>query len=222
MKLLLINGSPRGEKGSTAMLLNAFATGVKKVDNIEINTLTLCRTKSDNEKQNAFLAADIVILAFPLYTDAMPALTKSFIEALAPLRGNCKKQSLGFIVQSGFPEACQSRAIERYNKKLSDRLGCNYVGCVIRGNCNRLEEQPGFVTKPLFKHFENIGKSLGQNGIPDPILLKKLAKPERLGPVTRIIGQMLNLTPLPNLFWDRELKKNNVYKERDRRPYQAI
>ena len=69
-----------------------------------------------------FGAADAVLLGMPLYTDAMPGLVMAFIEALAP-RVGAVNPPLGFLVQSGFPEALHSRPLERYLEKLARRLG---------------------------------------------------------------------------------------------------
>lgn len=219
MKLLVINGSPRGEEGATAMLTGAFIRGARTSGVTVVETLNLRQAKDDIANRAAFEAADAVILAYPLYIDAMPALTKQFIETLLPLRGPCRGKRLGFIVQSGFPEACQSRAVEHYNEKLARRLGCTYAGCVIRGNCNRLELQPKLLTRSLFRTFEQLGVQFASDGVFDKVLIQKLAAPERLGAFALFMMRILEATPLTSLFWDRELRKNGVFKQRDRQPY---
>ena len=82
----------------------------------------------------AFAGAECVLLGFPLYTDAMPGMVKHFIEALEPLAGRKDNPSLGFLVQSGFPEGLHSRYVERYLEKLAERLGCPYLGTIVKGN----------------------------------------------------------------------------------------
>jgi hypothetical protein len=47
----------------------------------------------------------------------------------------------------------------------------------------------------------------------------KLAQPERLGPVTRIMIRLLALTPLVNYYWNRELKRNGAFHKRNATPY---
>lgn len=218
MKLININGSPRGEQGSTQMILSAFEKGFLCGNNTEVERLTLKRKSDFNRAAHAFDAADAVLLAYPLYTDIMPGLTMAFIESLAPMVGKCEGKPLGFIVQSGFPEACQSRAAERFNKKLAERLNCTYAGTAIRGNCNRLDLQPTFIVKGILKQFEAIGFSMA-DGVMDPALLKKCAVPERLSAFTQFMYRLMLKTPLPQLHWNRELKQNNAWSEKDNTPY---
>jgi hypothetical protein len=94
-----------------------------------------------NEKniQDIFLRTEYVLLAFPLYTDAMSGGVKRFIELLRPISQHSRKAhpKLLFLVQSGFPEAIHSRAIEKYLQKLAHRLNCDYVGTIIRGASRR-------------------------------------------------------------------------------------
>jgi len=41
--------------------------------------------------------------------------------------------SLGFLVQSGFPEGLHSRYVERYLESWQKRLGCPYLGTIVKG-----------------------------------------------------------------------------------------
>jgi hypothetical protein len=202
------------------MILSAFEKGLTEGGATEVNRVVLCRERSPAALLETFRHADAVILAYPLYTDAMPALVMEFIEALIPLIGTCNGKPLGFIVQSGFPEACQSRAAERYNEKLSRRLGCAYAGTAIKGDCNRMELQPKFMTKPVFTAFEQLGNVFATDRKFDERMIRKLAAPERLGAFTRTLIQVLDaVTPLTKLYWNRELRKNNAFAERNARPY---
>jgi len=54
----------------------------------------------------------------------MPGIVKVFIESLEPLCSREGNPDVGFIVQSGFPEAIHSRYVEKYLEKPSLRLGC--------------------------------------------------------------------------------------------------
>ncbi len=87
------------------------------------------------------------------------------------------------------------------------------------GNCNRLDEQPRFATKSLLRAFEALGRRFFEERILPLKIVQRLAKPERLGPGMRFIMRVWDLTPLTTLHWDRELKRNGVYKDRDCRPY---
>lgn len=219
MKLTVFNGSPRGEQSTTIKLLRTLKDGfLKKSDNryAEYNL-----SENRNEKMNilAFMSSDIVIIGFPLYTDAMPGLTKEFLESLSNIKESPNKPALGFFVQSGFPEAKHSYYVERYLKKFCQRLNCRYLGTIIKGNCNRIELQPRFFTKSIYKNFEKLGKFLGETGKLDSLLINKILIPEELGTVTRFLLKILNHTPLGDYYWRKELKKFNTYEYRHAMPY---
>lgn len=218
MKLLLINGSPR-VKGSTSMLLEAIKDGFLIERNHTVVNMHL-KEKSDKKiKLLKFLSSDYAIIGFPLYTDAMPGITKEFFEQLQEIKNLSNKPALGFLIQSGFPEAKQSYYIERYCKKLAIRLRCEYLGSIIIGNCNRIELQPKIMTKRIFTNLKSIGRFLSDKGKFDSFIIKKLLIPEELSGTMRFVLRIINLTPLGSLYWDNELKKNNQYKNRNATPY---
>ena len=133
MRLTVFNGSPRGKGSNTKFLLEHFLNGFMTTDGNSYEMVYLNRLKDSDKFIKFFQEAEQVLLAFPLYTDAMPAMVKTFIESLEPLCGREGNPDIGFIVQSGFPEAIHSRYIERYLEKLAIRLGCRYIGTVIKG-----------------------------------------------------------------------------------------
>lgn len=219
MKLTLFNGSPRGKKSTTTQLLNSLKTGFLKTQSNNCSEYYIKDKRDEKLNSLTFVSSDIVIIAFPLYTDSMPGIVKEFIEDLKAIRGMNNLPTLGFLVQSGFPEAKQSYYVERYCKKLTKRLGCNYLGTIIKGNCNRVEEQPKFMTKQLFNNFEKLGEILGNTGKLDDLLIKKILIPETLSTSMRFILKLINLTPLGEFYWKKELKKNGQYKMRFATPY---
>ncbi len=119
MKLALLEGSPRGTRSNTQFLLNAFREGWEQTHGRGENGCEVFQL-IDEEQSGfagalaAFETAPVVILAFPLYVDSMPAVVKCFIERLAPYRGKPGLPALGFVVHSGFPEAAQSYPVRRY------------------------------------------------------------------------------------------------------------
>ena len=127
MKLAVFNGSPRGKDSNTKVLLEHFINGFMKTDGNTYEVAYLIRVKDRGSFINLFQEAEQVLLAFPLYDDAMPAIVKTFIESLEPLCRREGNPDIGFIVQSGFPEAIHSRYVERYLAKLAARLGWGLV-----------------------------------------------------------------------------------------------
>ena len=214
-RLTLFNGSPRGRRGNTPFFLCEIASGFGRPSEVH----HLIRLKETDQMVQAFAEAECVILGFPLYTDSMPGMVKHFIEALEPLVGRKGNPSLGFVVQSGFPEGLHSRYVERYLEKLATRLGSPYLGTVVKGNGEGVRIMPPEATQGLFSNLQAIGASLAESGRFDPIALKAIAHPEKfpgiLGPIFRVFLRL----PVAHSYFDSMLKKNGAYEQRFARPF---
>ncbi len=216
MKLTVINGSPRAKSSNTGILVGHFAKGFLEAGGNTMETLFV-----QNERPgfgriiDAFNSTEYLLLAFPLYIDAMPGTVKELIEALAPYRGKRPDLTVLFVVQNGFPETCHNRPIERYLEKLTKRLGCRYGGAILKGGCEGLDIQPPALVDKIFSRFYQIGRAFGETGMLDPELLKKLAYPEHLN-----AENMKQVIPIVNAFlWDGLLKKNGAMEKSFDRPY---
>lgn len=223
MKLLLINGSPRGKGSNTKLLLDHFQQGLQRGDDEarwDHQLEYLVDTNKLSRQLRMWREAEAVVVAFPLYTDAMPALVKHFIEQLHPFVGAEGNPRLGFIVQSGFPETHHSRFVERYLEKLARRLGSEYLGTVIKGGVEGIQIKPLRMNKKLFASFYRLGVQFGRTGRLDKEVIAALARGEHLsGPIRflLILGKRLGLV---NFYWNSQLKKNQAYDKRFDRPYQ--
>lgn len=217
--LTVFNGSPRGPKGNTPLMLEQVIKGFT-VDGQHTSELHhLVRKNEIDQHVNAFANAEAVLLGFPLYTDAMPGLVKSFIEALAPLRGREGNPPIGFLVQSGFPESAHSRHVERYPEKLVERLGSSYMGTIIKGGCEGIHVMPENMNRKLFDKLIEAGKALAEKGHVDAKKLDAIAKPERYPRYLVPVFKLLTKTPLLSFYWDGQLKQNGVYEDRFARPF---
>lgn len=214
MKLTVFNGSPRGKGSNTKILLEHFINGFMTTDGNTYELAYLNRVKDSDNFIKLFRDAEQVLLAFPLYTDAMPAIVKTFIESLEPLCGKEGNPDIGFIVQSGFPEAIHSRYVERYLEKLAVRLRCRYKGTVVRGGVEGIRALPAKMTRKLFKSFYELGKSFGETGEFDEQIVRRLAQPERLTKFQFWVFKLLG-----HNYWNSMLKKNNAFEKRFDKPY---
>jgi hypothetical protein len=115
-RILYINGSPRGEKGSnSAQILKDLGVYLKDegVTGEEVSILTLPRIYPEEpESQFQILNnSDIWIIALPLYVDALPGhlcrWLKGF-EEYRKIRENKRNIRVYAIVNCGFPEAIQT------------------------------------------------------------------------------------------------------------------
>ena len=218
MKLTVFNGSPRGKKSNTTLLLEHVLKGFMETEGNSYEFEYIVN-KDVEELVEMFRNASDIILAFPLYTDCMPGIVKSFIDSLKPLCGKQDNPSIGFIVQGGFPEAYHSRFVERYLEKLAKRLNCQYVGCIIKGGVETIRIMPQFMTKKIFNYFYELGKIYGKSGKFDEELLKEIAKSEHLSTLRRLFFRFASSVGMTHVYWNKQLKENNAFKERFDKPY---
>ncbi|MDR1174600.1 MAG: flavodoxin family protein, partial [Treponema sp.] len=106
MNILVINGSPKGEKSNTLKLVNAFIDGINNAGNHSIEIITVsqkniepcrgcfcCWEKTPGKCIIAddmsgildkYINADLIIWSFPLYYYSIPSKTKALIDRLLP------------------------------------------------------------------------------------------------------------------------------------------
>ena len=166
--LLLLNGSPRGESGNTPIMLKQVGEGWAKESGDEAQMLNLTRRVDFDQAVEAFGEYETVVLGMPLYTDAMPGLVKTYIEALASYVGSERNPRLGFLVQSGFSEALHSRHLERFLEKLARRLGCEYAGTIVRPSGEGTRLMPDGWNRKLFAGCQAAGAALAAEGRFEP------------------------------------------------------
>jgi multimeric flavodoxin WrbA len=219
--LTVFNGSPRGAKGNTPLLLEQFLKGFSSNPGHRFEVFHLNHIRDAENFCRAFRDAECTLVGFPLYTDAMPGIVKAFIETLEPCKGRSGNPPVGFIVQSGFPESLHSRNVEQYLKKLASRLGSPYLGTIVKGGCEGIQSMPKNMTQKLFNTFYQIGKNFGKTGQLDPELLRGLAKPEKYPAILAPFFKMFVRLPIASFYWDRQLRQNGAYERRFAMPYMS-
>jgi len=221
--LLLLNGSPRGERSNSSKMLARVAEGWMQSGGQPAEILHLANPANFARAVNAFHESNVVLLGMPLYTDAMPGLVKTYIEAIgsraktAP--SSALKPALGFLVQSGFTEALHSRFVERYLEKLAQRLGVPYAGTIVRGGGGAIEEMPENANNKLWQGLCTLGEQLARDGRFSETELKAVAGIERF---PRLVATLLSIAVklhLVEFMWNSQLKKNGVWERRFAAPY---
>lgn len=217
MQLAIFNGSPRITKSNSTLLIKHFLTGYhgNTIYNTPIHYLA--HTSKISEQVQAFDKADSIIIIFPLYTDAMPGQVKFFFESIAHIDSTGK--NIGFIVQSGFPEAYHSTFVERYLEKLSKRIHCNYLGTVIKGGVEGIQIMPPSMTNKLYKNFKELGSYFALTGKFKPEIIKKLGEPYRMSFIRLNIFKFIIATGLADFYWNKKLKENFAFEKRFAKPY---
>lgn len=218
-RLTVFNGSPRGRKGNTPIMFNQFLRGFTATEGNSYEMFHLNRLRAAGQFPQAFASAGCVLLGFPLYTDAMPGIVKAFFEQLEPFQNRPGNPPIGFLVQSGFPEATHSRHVERYLEKLADRLGSPYLGTIVKGGGEGTRSMPETANRNFFTALRQLGQTFAQQGRFDPALLKALSKPERYPAYLAPVFKLLLRLPVATSGWDVQLKQNGAYERRFARPY---
>ena len=110
-RALLLVGSPRTRK-STSNSLGGYLFEQLKAHNIQTEAIYIHTTTHSVERTKAMLeainATDLVLLAFPLYVDSLPAPVMNALELIASHResqgGTRSHQLFAAIANCGFPE----------------------------------------------------------------------------------------------------------------------
>lgn len=114
MKVLILNGSPKGEKSDTLHITRAFLEGMQKVAPVETDLIHVtekrigyclgCFTCKRNggtcvlhddmaELLEKILASDVLLLSFPLYCYGLPAPLKALMDRTMPLSSMAMRRS---------------------------------------------------------------------------------------------------------------------------------
>ncbi|NLW46089.1 MAG: NAD(P)H-dependent oxidoreductase [Firmicutes bacterium] len=219
MQLTIFNGSPRGTGSNSDLLIQWLVEGVRQNSNFRIDMLYLNKNRNHDSYIDKFKTSDIVLVVFPLYTDCMPGITMSFMEKLQPLRRSLTGLKLGFVVHSGFPEAIQSRQVEKYLEWLTEELGTDYLGTVVMGGSEGISKRNQVLIRKKRMLFNELGRRLSQADKFDAELVKKIAGIEKLGKFSVCLLQIIIKTGLLNIIMNRRFKEKNAYRERFARPY---
>ena len=220
MRLLVLDGSPRGPKSNTCLLLRPFLAGLAAAGGEVAGPLHLVRPAHADDAVRAFSDAEAVLLGFPLYADALPAPAVAFVQRLAPFVGRPRNPAMLFLVQNGFAETLHMRPVERWLEKLARRLHAPYLGTILKPGAEGMRDRPPFMESRTLRRLEALGRTLASEGQLDRHVVAALARPERLGagllgPLRLALGRRMS-----TWWWDRQLEANGALALRDARPYE--
>lgn len=221
MRLLVINGSPRGSRSNSLVIANHFLSGIKAAlqNDLQPEVVNLIEEHSAlSDVTDRIAVTDKVLFAFPLYVDSMPGLVMELFESLYNLKGKLLEREFLFSIQCGFPETLNLRFVERYLQKLTGRLGAYYAGCISRGGM----EGARFLSEDsqILQKYRELGEIYGKTGKLDKDLLGRIADPERIPLVAKAIALALSPIGIFDKYWNKQLKANGVYRRRNDRPYE--
>jgi multimeric flavodoxin WrbA len=163
MKITAFNGSPRGRKGNTHIMVEEFLNGAREAgaetENIFLvekeikhclgcfqcwtKTPGQCVLKDDMaELLSKFISSDIVVFATPLYVDNVTGIMKNFMDRIVPLADPRFEKD----------EGGECRHLSRFEK---------HPRIVVISNCGFPEQSHFQVLKLLFKRVaRNMGSEV--------------------------------------------------------------
>jgi len=103
---------------------------------------------------------------------------------------------------------------------LSTRLGCQYLGTVVRGGVESLRSAPDWVNRKMLTSFSMLGEDFGRTGRFNQKIVDRLGRRERFPSIYLPLLGFLNRIGIFGHFWDRMLKENKAYHNRYARPYE--
>ncbi|MBI4927970.1 MAG: NAD(P)H-dependent oxidoreductase [Anaerolineae bacterium] len=147
-RAVLLVGSPRTQK-SVSNALGGFVMEELATGGVETQVVQLYTTLRSGERWQAVLdaldAADLVVLAFPLYVDTLPAPVIEALERIATHRqqGTANhRPRFTAIINNGFPEVTHSENALSVCGLFAKAAGMDWVGGFILGGGGMLDGSP--------------------------------------------------------------------------------
>jgi NAD(P)H-dependent FMN reductase len=215
MKLVIINGSPRGRKSNSRVLTNWIAESIENT--LDIHEFFAIETKKYQAVINSITDDCSILIAFPLYTDSMPAILKQLLEAIEVIKGKRKNVRIYYIVQSGFTGANHCRFVEKYLVYYIKYMGYTYMGTAVSPAGEGLRLMPKFVTRNVKNKVKQLADNIKENEPYNKRILAKLTKREK---PNFLFCTLVKSGHFGNGYFKYMLRKNKVYDIRYNKPYQ--
>lgn len=140
-RALLIVGSPKTKSPSTSGVLGGEILGRLRAAGWQTESLTLkpgsFREAGEAELLAVVDRADLILLAFPLYIDALAYLVTRALEVIAEHRraagDGARPQGLFALANNGFPEAYQNNLAFAMLRGFAARSGMTWLGGMALG-----------------------------------------------------------------------------------------
>jgi hypothetical protein len=218
--LLLLVGSPRGENSTSASLGNYL---VEKLENVGMKSekgfmhRLVNRPKKIQELFSMVDNSDLIILAFPLYVDSLPAPVIKAMELIKNERDRIKSsESQDFIAISncGFPESKQIRIALEICKIFANEVGFMWKGGIAFGAGEvvhgiPLKERGGMV-RNVMKGLDLASEALIEN---------KAVPQEALDLISKKLMPIGLYKTMGNLGWRLRARKYKAQKRLKDKPY---
>ena len=219
MNALILTGSPKGRKSASFTLASKLAEGLRENDVSVSNELVHACLRTEEGTRRLLDAVDgsnLVVLAFPLYVDSLPAPLTQLLEFVAERRTRVASPGmprLAAIVQCGFPESHQCDTAVGICRLFAERTGMRWAGALAMGMGGSIGEDimrlPGG-GKNILDALKMTAESLAKGDAIPEAATARFAKP--------LIPRWLYIM-IGNLGWRMQLRKNKARRPLRYRPY---
>lgn len=193
MKAVLLIGSPRGRASASralglALMRRLEAAGLTTVEMTAAAALS--STREQHRLHKAIDAAELFVVAFPLYVDSLPAPLIQTLELVADRRrgdlpaspaAGPLSQRLVAIVQCGFPEVVHNRVAVEIMRLFAQEAGFAWAGALAMGMGGALSERTlekgGGMVRNVVKALDLAAGSLATGGTIPEEAAALMAKP---------------------------------------------
>ena len=218
--VLLLVGSPKNSSSTSAALGDYLTLRLEELGlSIEKEYIYKLIRKEEGQKKILSIVdnTDLIILAFPLYVDCLPAGVIETLELIAnhrKLMNNPKKIGFVVLINCGFPEAEQNNTAIAICKIFAREVGFEWKGALSLGMGPAIEGKPveerGGMVRNLKKGYNLAAKALAEGKIIPEEAYELVTK--------RFIAKSL-YTKIGNLGWKKQAKKFGVREIIEAKPY---
>ena len=218
---LLLVGSAKPAGQSTSEALGSYLAQKLAERDVLFTTLHVARAMRTEERTAALLAAvdaaDIVILAFPLYVDGLPYLVTQALEQIAAHRAgetDVRRSLFLAIANCGFPEAAHNATALAICRQFADAAGFAWAGGLALGEggaiAGRALAQAGGMVRNVVAALDLAAAALAKG---EPVPAEASAHMARPFIPTRAYMWM------GDLGWLRQARQNRVLTRLGARPF---
>ncbi len=217
----LLVGSPRMAK-STSASIGGYLFGKFSEQGVRTETIQIYKIFENPDKMSRMLESldhsELVVLAFPLYIDSIPAPVLETLRAIAEYRsGKAPGGRFAAIANCGFIESRHNENALASCAAFAREAGYSWMGSVsIGGGEGLVHGRPfselGGPAIPYRKNLDIVAHALASGKTVPDDARRELAKPFTPEWLYRAIG---------SYGWRKQARRNGVHKEIGARPYAA-
>jgi multimeric flavodoxin WrbA len=148
-RALLLVGSGKPHGTSTSESLGGSLALALRSRGVEVDTRYVARVTHSDERLQEFVqevrTCDLLLVASPVYIDALPALVTKAFEAIATDRADAAMQSplsVAMLLNCGFPESRHAAVARTIGALFAGQIGARWAGALQLGGGGAVHGQP--------------------------------------------------------------------------------